>query len=99
MKHFSRISALVVAGAMVALAGCATGGQQETAGQYIDDTTVTTRVKTAIYQDPMLKSAEINVETFKGRVQLSGFVSIDRAGVVAKGVKGVISVTNDLKLK
>ena len=103
MKHFTRISVLIAASAMVVLAGCATGGQQETAGQYIDDTTVTTRVKTAIYQDPMLKSAEINVETFKGRVQLSGFVStrpsIDRAGVVAKGVKGVITVTNDLKLK
>ena len=103
MKHFTRISVLVAASAMLVLAGCATGGQQETAGQYIDDTTVTTRVKTAIYQDPMLKTAEISVETFKGRVQLSGFVStrpsIDRAGVVAKGVKGVITVTNDLKLK
>ncbi len=103
MKHFTRISVLVAASAMLVLAGCATGGQQETAGQYIDDTTVTTRVKTAIYQDPMLKTAEISVETFKGRVQLSGFVStrssIDRAGVVAKGVNGVKDVTNDLKLK
>ncbi len=103
MKHFTRISVLVAASALLVLAGCATGGQQETAGQYIDDTTVTARVKTAIYQDPMLKSAEINVETFKGRVQLSGFVStrpsIDRAGVVAKGVNGVKDVTNDLKLK
>ena len=103
MKHFTRISILVAASAMLVLGGCATGGQQETTGQFIDDTTVTTRVKTAIYQDPMLKTAEISVETFKGRVQLSGFVSsrpsIDRAGVVAKGVKGVVSVTNDLKLK
>jgi len=103
MKHFTRISVLVAASAMAVLTGCATGAQQETAGQYIDDTTITTRVKTAIYQDEMLKSTEINVETFKGRVQLSGFVStrpsIDRAGVVAKGVKGVTAVTNDLRLK
>ncbi len=103
MKHFTRISVLVAASAMAVLTGCATGAQQETAGQYIDDTTITTRVKTAIYKDEMLKSTEINVETFKGRVQLSGFVStrpsIDRAGVLAKGVKGVTAVTNDLRLK
>ena len=103
MKHFTRISILVAASTMVMLAGCATSAQQESTGQYIDDTAITTRVKTAIFQDEMLKSTEINVETFKGRVQLSGFVStrpsIDRAGVVAKGVKGVTAVTNDLRLK
>lgn len=103
MKHFTRISVLVAASAMVMLTGCATSAQQESTGQYIDDTAITTRVKTAIFKDEILKSTEINVETFKGRVQLSGFVStrpsIDRAGVVAKGVKGVSSVTNDLRLK
>jgi osmotically-inducible protein OsmY len=103
MKHFTRISVLVAASAMVVLAGCASNAQQESTGQYIDDTAITARVKTAIYKDEMLKSAEISVETFKGRVQLSGFVStrpsIDRAGVVAKGVQGVTAVTNDLRLK
>ncbi|NQW82264.1 MAG: BON domain-containing protein [Polaromonas sp.] len=103
MKHFSRMSVIVAASAFALLAGCATGSQQVTAGQYIDDTTVTTRVKTAIYQEPTLKSAEINVETFKGRVQLSGFVStranMERAGAVAKGVNGVTAVSNDLRLK
>ena len=103
MKHFTRISILVAASAMLVLGGCATGGQQETTGQFIDDTTVTTRVKTAIYQDPMLKSAEINVETFKGRVQLSGFVSsydnMDRAVMVTKAVSGVTAVGNDMRLK
>ena len=103
MKNFTRISVLVAASAMAVLTGCASGANQESTGQYIDDTAITTRVKTAIFQDEMLKSTEINVETFKGRVQLSGFVStrpsIDRAGVVAKGVKGVTAVTNDLRIK
>ena len=103
MKNFTRISVLVAASAMAVLSGCATGAQQESTGQYIDDTATTTRVKNAIYKDEMLKSSEISVETFKGRVQLSGFVttrpSIERAGVVAKGVQGVTSVTNDLRLK
>ncbi len=103
MKHLFRLSVIVAASAFALLAGCASGPQQETAGQYIDDTTITARVKTAIYQEPTLKSAEINVETFKGRVQLSGFVStrasMERAGAVAKGVSGVTAVSNDLRLK
>ncbi len=103
MKNFTRISVLVAASALALLTGCASSAKQESTGQYIDDTAITTRVKTAIYQEPMLKSAEITVVTYKGRVQLSGFVStrpsIDRAGVVAKGVQGVIEVTNDLRLK
>jgi osmotically-inducible protein OsmY len=103
MKHFSRLSVIVAASAFALLAGCATGSQQATAGQYIDDTTVTARVKTAIYQEPTLNSAEINVETFKGRVQLSGFVNtranVERAGAVAKGISGVTAVNNDLRLK
>ena len=103
MKHLSRISVIVAASAFALLTGCAAGPQQATAGQYIDDTTITARVKAAIYQEPTLKSAEINVETFKGRVQLSGFVStranVERAGVVAKGINGVTAVNNDLRLK
>jgi len=103
MKYFSIISVFVAACGLAPLTGFATGSEQQTVGQYIDDTTVTARVKTAFFKDPMLKSAEINVETFNGLVQLSGFVStrtsIERAGVVAKGVSGVKSVTNDLKLK
>lgn len=89
--------------ALTALAGCASSGRQETAGQYLDDTAITAKVKTAIFQDPTLKSAEINVETFKGRVQLSGFVStrsqIDRAVAVTQGVNGVATVGNDMRLK
>jgi len=103
MKHLSLISVFVAACALAPLTGFATDSQQQTVGQYIDDTTVTARIKTAIYKDPMLKSSEVNVETFNGLVQLSGFVStrpsIERAGDVAKGVSGVKSVTNDLRLK
>jgi osmotically-inducible protein OsmY len=103
MTQFTRISVLVAAVALTALAGCASTQKHESAGQYIDDTAITTGVKAAIFNEPTLKSAEINVETFKGRVQLSGFVrskeNIDRAVVVARGVNGVTSVANDMKLK
>ncbi|WP_461603629.1 BON domain-containing protein, partial [Aeromonas salmonicida] len=72
-------------------------------GEYLDDSVITTKVVTAIFNDPDLKSSEINVETFKGVVQLSGFVkdsaNINKAVVVAKGVNGVTSVKNDLRLK
>jgi osmotically-inducible protein OsmY len=103
MKNFTRTTILFAAVTLVGLAGCASTQRQESTGQYVDDTAITAKVKTAIFNEPMLKSAEINVETFKGRVQLSGFVSsrasIDRAVVVAQGVSGVTSVGNDMRLK
>jgi osmotically-inducible protein OsmY len=103
MTQFARVSILVAAVALITLAGCASTQKQESTGQYVDDTAITTKVKAAIFNEPTLKSAEINVETFKGRVQLSGFVSsranIDRAVVVAQGVNGVTSVANDMRVK
>jgi osmotically-inducible protein OsmY len=103
MNKFTRVSVLFAAVALTALAGCASTQKHESTGQYLDDTSITTRVKTAIFNEPSLKSAEINVETFKGRVQLSGFVSsrdrIDRAVAVAQGVSGVSSVGNSMRLK
>ena len=88
---------------MAVTLGCASTAQKEGTGEYIDDTVITGKVKSAIFNEPTLKSAEINVETFKGRVQLSGFVSsrqnIDRAVQVAQGVTGVTSVGNDMRLK
>src|SRR3954466_5653522 len=103
MSKFTTISVLVAAVALTAFAGCASTAKHESTGQYIDDSAITTSVKAAIFNDPALKSAEINVETFKGRVQLSGFVSnrasVDRAVVVAQGVKGVTSVANDMRVK
>jgi len=103
MNKFSRVSVLFAAVALTTLAGCASTQKQESTGQYIDDTAITTSVKAAIFNEPTLKSAEINVETFKGRVSLSGFVSsranIDRAVQVAQGINGVTSVGNDMRVK
>ena len=77
--------------------------KKESPGEYIDDSVITTKVKAAVFEEPSLKSAEINVETFKGIVQLTGFVrsraDINKAAEVAKGVKGVKSVKNDMILK
>ena len=81
----------------------APASKKQSAGEYIDDAVITTKVKAAVLEDPSLKSAEINVETHKGIVQLSGFVSsranINKAVEVAKRVKGVTSVKNDMILK
>ena len=83
--------------------GCASTSKQEGTGEYVDDTVITGKVKAAIFNEPSLKSAEINVETFKGVVQLSGFVSSTSNEVtamqVARDVGGVKSVKNDMRLK
>jgi len=88
---------------VTAFLGCASTPTRESSGQYVDDSAITTRVKAAIFDDPSLKVLQINVETFKGEVQLSGFVdsaqNVRRAGEVARGVQGVKSVKNDLIVK
>src|SRR3982751_4963621 len=103
MNKFSAASMLSAALVLSAIAGCASTSTHESTGQYMDDTAITAKVKGAILNEPTLKSAEINVETFKGRVQLSGFVSsranMDRAIAVAQGVGGVSSVANDMRVK
>ena len=104
MKHAGKLlSALFVAVSLVSVVGCASGPQKEGTGEYIDDTAITTKVKAAVFNEPTLKSAEINVETFKGVVQLSGFVKtkaeIDKATAVTHEVSGVKSVKNDIRLK
>ena len=89
---------------MVASAwGCGSTATKEGTEEYVDDSVITTKVKRAIFNDSSLKVNEINVETFKGAVQLSGFVrsqaDIDKAVQVAPGVAGVKSVKNDMRLK
>ncbi len=83
--------------------GCASTPKHEGTGEYVDDTVITGKVKAAIFKEPTLKAAEINVETFKGVVQLSGFVSSAAAETtavaVARGVEGVKSVKNDMHVK
>lgn len=97
------LSAVVLAVSLLGPVGCASTSTQSSTGEYIDDTVITTRVKAAIFEDPDLKSAEINVETYKGVVQLSGFVSSQTAAgkavTLARGVKGVTSVKNDMRIK
>ena len=82
---------------------CSSTSKQESTGEYFDDTLITTKVKAAILDEKELKSAEVNVETFKGVVQLSGFVNsqsdINRAANVARNIKGVKSVKNDMRVK
>ena len=104
MKWFKAMAAscaaLLVA---ISLSGCAGSSTKESTGGYIDDTVVTTKVKTALFSDKQIKSSEINVQTFKGRVQLSGFVSsaadAKRAGEVTRQVQGVRVVENDMQIK
>ena len=99
--------AIAAALAGLALAGCnkpdTPADKKVTAGTELDDSVITTKVKAAILEEPSLKSTEINVETFKGTVQLSGFVSsraaVDKAVEVARQVKGVTSVKNDMIVK
>lgn len=97
------LSAVFLAVTLVSVVGCASTSTKEGTGEYVDDTVITGKVKTAIFNEPTLKSAEINVETFKGVVQLSGFVSsqadIGKAVAVTRGVPGVTSVKNDMRVK
>jgi osmotically-inducible protein OsmY len=103
MKSIRFASSLLAAAALATTLGCASTATSEGTGEYVDDSVITAKVKTAILAEPGLKSAEINVETFKGAVQLSGFVKqqadINAAVVVAKNVHGVKSVKNDMRLK
>ena len=88
---------------IAALVACASTSKQEGAGEYVDDSVITTKVKSLLAADDFLKSFEITVETYKGIVQLSGFVdsqkAIDKAGEIAGSVKGVKSVKNNLNVK
>lgn len=103
MKRTQKLSSFLAILVAAATLGCASTQRSEGTGEYVDDTVITGKVKTAIFEQPNLKSAEINVETFKGVVQLSGFVSsqanADAAVMVARNVGGVKSVTNDMRVK
>ena len=103
MRLSNRFVTFIFAILLASLLGCAATSTKEGTGEYFDDTAITTKVKAAIFNEPSLKSAEIKVETFKGTVQLSGFVSsradINKAVELARGVKGVTSVKNDMRVK
>ena len=103
MNMVKRFSPLLMVAAMVSVLGCATQSEPQSAGAYMGDAWVTTQVKTGILNEPSLKVAQINVETYKSVVQLSGFVdnaaSQAKAVEIAKAVKGVTSVKNDMRLR
>lgn len=103
MNPLKSMSTFLLAGLLALMLGCAGTATSEGTGEYVDDTVITAKVKAAIFNEPSLKSAEINVETFKGVVQLSGFVrsqaNISTAIAVARGVQGVTSVRNGMRLK
>lgn len=94
---------LALAVGFPALAGCAGGPTQASTGEYIDDAALTSKVKTALFRDPDVSGFQVKVETFKGQVQLSGFVDTPeqktQAERVAQSVEGVRSVTNSLIVK
>jgi len=104
MKYLiSVFSAFFLALTLMVAGGCASTPQTEGTGEYVDDSVITTKVKAALVNDPDVSAAEVNVETFKGVVQLSGFVNsradMNKAVEIARGVKGVTSVKNDMRLK
>ena len=103
MTLSNRIAAFGGAILLASMFGCGSSPTRESTGEYVDDTVITTKVKAAVFAEPTLKSSEINVETFKGTVQLTGFVSsradINKAVDLARGIQGVKSVRNDMRLK
>lgn len=100
-KYLATVAASLFLAAMVS--GCAPTAKSEGTGGYIDDTVITTKVKAQLIADDRLKGTEIKVETFKGRVQLSGFVSstaeANRAVTITRGIQGVRDVENHISIK
>jgi osmotically-inducible protein OsmY len=104
MKTSSKlVQCLVIMMLVAGIAACASTSKQSGTGEYVDDTVITTKVKSLLAADDFLKSFEISVETYKGTVQLSGFVdsqnTINRAGENARSVQGVSAVKNNLIVK
>jgi hyperosmotically inducible protein len=102
MKHLG-VNMSLLAALLSTVSGCASTATHKSAGQHVDDTAITAGVKAAMVKEPELTASDINVETLAGVVQLSGFVSspdsVATAASVARTVKGVKSVKNELRLK
>jgi len=103
MNLLKKISSLAICGLIMSLSACAATDKKESTGQYIDNSVLTLKVKSAIFDDPTLKLSEISVQSYKGEVQLSGFVSTieqtNKAVEIAKSIPGVTSVKNDMRVK
>jgi len=103
MKQLQRFSSFALMFMFAFLVGCASTDTTRGTGEYVDDAVIATKVKAAIFNEPTLKATEIKVEVFRGVVQLSGLVNshadINKAVEVARGVGGVQSVKNDMRLR
>lgn len=103
IKRYGAATALLACMSLGVLGGCASNDPRRSVAENVDDAAITAEVKAALVGDPELKASDINVETVQGVVQLSGFVSsaesVAAAATVARTVKGVKSVRNDLRLK
>ena len=103
MTLYRRLSTFLLAVLMAGALGCAATDTRQSTSEYVDDTWITTKVKSEIFSEPSLKVAQVNVETYQGVVQLSGFVdsnaAMAKAVEVARAVKGVKSVKNDMRLR
>ena len=103
MRIAQRFTAFIVAVVMLAMVACTPASSRKSPGEVIDDTVITAKVKSALIADPDLKAYQINVETYKGTVQLSGFVTapdhIQKATQMTRDIKGVSSVKNDLSVR
>ena len=102
-KRSGLIPSLILIMFIAAVVACASTSKKESTGEYVDDSVITTKVKSQLAADDFLRSFQISVETFKGTVQLSGFVNtikaVDKADEIARSVKGVKYVKNDLVVK
>ena len=103
MTMLKRLSAVFILASAVSVLGCATQSEPQSAGAYMGDSWVTTKVKAGILNEPSLKVSQINVETYQSVVQLSGFVDNEasqaKAVEIARAVKGVTAVKNDMRLR
>jgi osmotically-inducible protein OsmY len=97
------IHCLVLLMMIATFVACASTRTHESAGEYVDDSVITTKVKSLLAQDDFLKSFQIGVETYQGTVQLSGFVNnqkaVDKAVEIVRSVKGIKSIKNNLIVK
>ena len=103
MNKFTRLGAFFPAILLAAVLGCTATETRDSTGEYLSDSWITTKVKAALVGDTQVKATEVNVETFRGVVQLSGFVSsataMNQAVEVANSIEGVLSVKNDMLIR
>lgn len=103
MKQSKNLGLVACLFLVLLVVGCAGGPQSESFGEHVDDSVITTKVKTALLRDPEVSGMDINVTTFKGRVQLNGLVDnaqqIEQAAQLARRVGGVVAVENSLSIK